>query len=230
MDEIDPQDNHDCGGLPAIDYDAVKHNNIMDNLAIEFEGIEDIVKYVEFNGGMVLPLSLIDGVKCVAILEIDREERCFELTIRANYRNKHLFSGVARNADGICDVEELHKSIGGMLNGLKRLRYSSVINRFVPTDIKKMSFNLLTGRCDAIKAFTNGMKDADNIKLDLNECCVCLQPTIGMLPCDHNICLQCETKLPKTCCPMCRKKYTRTECDCDGCNNDAIEDVDAEED
>jgi len=215
-------DNGDAGGLPTIDYDA---GNKCDDGTFTFEMVEAIIKYVSFNGGFIMPFSKIDGIACVGVIEMDSDMKRFELTIRARFKRLHLFSGIVSNNDGITDVEEMTKSMIGMLTGLKTLKYSSVINRFIPTDIKSMSYNILTGRHDAITAFTNGMKNCDNIQLDLNECCVCLNLTTNMLPCEHNLCLQCETKMPKTECPMCRKKYSRTHCECDDCDV-SIEDVD----
>jgi hypothetical protein len=225
---MDYTDNGDAGGLPTIDYDEKKQDDTQShNGTFTYQMAETIMKYVSFNGGFILPFSKIDGIECVGVMEIDSENKYYELTIRAKFKRLHLFSGIVRNDDGVTDVEKMTKSMIGMLNGLKTLRYSSVINRFIPTDIKTMSYNILVGRNDAITAFTNGMKDADNIKLDLNECSVCLNLTTNMLPCFHNLCLLCETKLPKFNCPMCRKKYSRSDCECDGCCDDAsLEDVD----
>jgi len=223
MGDADYTDNGDAGGLPTIDYDAGVKN---DDGTFTFEMVETILKYVSFNGGFIMPFSQIDGIACVGVLEIDREEKHFEMTIRARFKRLHLFSGIVRNADGVTDVEKMTESMVGMLTGLKTLKYSAVINRFIPTDIKSMSYNILCGRNDAITAFTNGMKNCDNIKLDLNECCVCFTVTTNMLPCCHNVCLQCETKMPKTECPLCRKRYSRTDCDCDGCNDASLEDID----
>lgn len=227
MADVEASDNGD-GGLPTIDYDAKRHNgsNKCEDGSFTYEMVESIIKYVSFNGGFILPLNKIDGVACVGVLEIDTEEHYFQLTIRAKYKRLHLFSGIVRESGGTTDVELMTKSMIGMLDGLKTLKYSGVINRYIPTDLKSMSYNILAGRSDAITAFTNGMKDCDNVKLDLNECCVCLNPTTNLLPCLHNICLKCETQLPKTECPMCRKKYSRTECDCDGCDGATLEDVD----
>lgn len=48
----------------------------------------------------------------------------------------------------------------------------------------------------------------ENIKTTINECCVCLEPTLSFLQCRHHICL------------LCYEKIEFTPCDCDDCDNE----------
>tara|TARA_R110000803_G_scaffold13364_1_gene37695 strand:+ start:3584 stop:4144 length:561 start_codon:yes stop_codon:yes gene_type:complete len=47
----------------------------------------------------------------------------------------------------------------------------------------------------------------EKVKMDFEECCVCLSCTKATLPCNHFLCKQCEgsIKIPK--CPICREYY-----------------------
>jgi len=44
------------------------------------------------------------------------------------------------------------------------------------------------------------------IKLDFEECCVCLEKTTGKTDCKHPICLACLTNLKRPTCLLCREE------------------------
>lgn len=46
--------------------------------------------------------------------------------------------------------------------------------------------------------------DTDKIKLSYDDCCVCLEKTMGKTKCNHHICLACFTNLKNPKCPLCR--------------------------
>ena len=46
--------------------------------------------------------------------------------------------------------------------------------------------------------------ESDKIKLSYDDCCVCLEKTMGKTKCNHHICLACFTNLKKPKCPLCR--------------------------
>ena len=49
---------------------------------------------------------------------------------------------------------------------------------------------------------------SDNVELDYDECCVCLELTTCCIDnCDHYICLKCESRLENSKCPLCRQDY-----------------------
>lgn len=58
-----------------------------------------------------------------------------------------------------------------------------------------------------------------NMKTKNQECCSCMEETKSKTRCGHSICVECESKLSKSSCPMCRKCLCCTEsedeCECD---------------
>jgi hypothetical protein len=58
-------------------------------------------------------------------------------------------------------------------------------------------------------AFISEFKDHDSIKLNIDECCVCYNPTRTITNCGHALCLECISNFPSSSlmleCPLCRQ-------------------------
>lgn len=199
---------------------------------MEHDELQNIIDYVTKNDGFILPLSKICGVGCIAVIEYCKHRDAYELNIRAVFKQHFLFGAVVKKND--CPTRDgLYQAFEAMFKQLGDLRYSHIINRFIPKNsiVTDGKYDILNGRIKATASFATMFEKNEDIDLDVKECCVCLEKTINRLPrCDHNVCLQCETQLKKTVCPMCREKYHRGICDCDECqpqmnDGDDLEDV-----
>lgn len=77
------------------------------------------------------------------------------------------------------------------------LRYNKFYNMF---ELKSMKPKVFENENLVVKC--------DNVEMEYEECPVCLELTTSCIDnCGHNLCLQCETKMSNTLCPMCRQDY-----------------------
>lgn len=82
--------------------------------------------------------------------------------------------------------------------------------------IKNLKFNKQLGRFvdkfnKSDNAFASYFKNNKNIKLKIETCCVCLEPTKTKTGCGHHICIPCWSKIDKSSCPICRQNTNGEE-------------------
>ena len=170
----------------------------------------------------ILPINKIDGVVVSVVarhhtrthMPSNQVKHRIELHVTARYKATFMFGAEIEIEDKIeHDLLNTHRRFYRSLMVLKTIKYSPTINRFfIPKNaddsVSKMD-HILHNRINGNNTITNLLK-CDNIDMDMEDCCVCLVPTISTLNCNHNICLQCESKLVTPVkCPMCRAKYCR---------------------
>ena len=136
-----------------------------------------------------IPISEIDGVKCHVSIEPGRDRSWVRMNIIAYPGDAHA-NQIAHN----------EKEFTEMIDLLKNYKFDKLKNTFV--DGRKKQHDEDFYAC--LKSPT--------IKLDYEECCVCLENTRGKINgCCHPICLSCITHLKKHKCPLCRKKILDDE-------------------
>ena len=170
----------------------------------------------------ILPINKVDGIVVSVVARLhtrthmpsNEKKHRIEIHVTARYKATFMFGAVIDIEDKIeDDLINTHRRFYRSLMMLKTIKYSPVINRFfIPKNadgiVSKMD-RILHNRIDGNNTITNLLK-CDNIDMDMEECCVCLCPTISTLKCGHHVCLSCESKLvTPTKCPMCRAVYDR---------------------
>jgi len=77
------------------------------------------------------------------------------------------------------------------------LSYNKFYNIFELPSIKQKVFE-----------YDNLVVKNDNVEMEYNECCVCLEETMCYIEnCNHSLCLVCETHIKNNLCPLCRQDY-----------------------
>ena len=129
-----------------------------------------------------IPISEIDGVKCQVHMEPCCDRSWVRMNIMAYPGNAHA-NLIAHN----------EKEFNEMIDLLKNYKFDKLKNTFVDGRKKQLGEDFYA----CLKSPT--------IKLEYEECCVCLENTRGKINgCCHPICLSCITHLKKHKCPLCR--------------------------
>ena len=193
---------------------------------------DNLFDYVCEHKSYLVPISKIDGIVCCVMLRhrmttliaSGGEKSRIELHVSARYKD-HFMYGSVFHYTRECEDEIIlaKKKFYKQIMYLNELRYSPNINAYViPTDkisqeelpfSRKMTGDICGN--ETIACILTGPK----ISLSIDECSVCLNKTKSTLPCNHHLCLVCETQLKKTKCPICRGKYHRFSCDCGDCED-----------
>jgi hypothetical protein len=82
---------------------------------------------------------------------------------------------------------------------LPTIEYSKLLGKFVSPIAKETYFQ-------PRKSYDHFIERMKNVKMDYQQCPCCLEPTFAKTKgaCDHHICRECEYKLKRPICPMCR--------------------------
>ena len=182
------------------------------------EEVMDIVETLKAKCGcnhVALPIHSIDGIVCHGILSISRVnegpygpdvtpefKKVVELEIAARYKNDSLY--VKRFPS-----DAKHQDVVDFIKTLSELKYCQTTSRFHHDANEWHSYKE--------KKFIHDLFSdlgTDNMRLDFDDCPVCLESTYTKLPCGHHLCLKCESKMKECKCPQCREKYCRFPC-CD---------------
>lgn len=184
------------------------------------EEVTDIVvslKNMPFGCPMLMPIKSIDGVVCHGSLEIvprfkrgtspPEHQQHVKLEIIARYKSEELYVKVFPE-------EATHQDIIDFIKTIPELKYCHITSRLHHNTTEWRRFHEKKFMHDLFSEIAN-----DNMRVDFGDCPVCLESCYTNLPCGHNICLQCESKLKETSCPQCRAGYARCvcygECDCE---------------
>jgi len=182
------------------------------------EEVMDIVETLKAKCGcnhVALPIHSIDGIVCHGILSISRVnegpygpdvtpefKKVVELEIAARYKNDSLY--VKRFPS-----DARHQDVVDFIKTLSELKYCQTTSRFHHDANECHSYKEKKFIRDLFSEL-----GTDNMRLDFDDCPVCLESTYTKLPCGHHLCLKCESKMKECKCPQCREKYFRFPC-CD---------------
>jgi len=121
------------------------------------------------------------------------------------YESQPLSPHVDIDAYPMLDLQGLEQSIAL----LETVRFSKKLDTFYHGTLPVTYESLFTGK---------------NYTHDFTECCVCLESTQRKLStCKHPLCRECESKLVKPKCPLCRKRFVwipEDESDADSSDED----------
>jgi len=95
---------------------------------------------------------------------------------------------------GIKPFPSTLEGLGRAIADLDTIRFSKCLDRFYVGELPIVYEELFTGT---------------NYTPQYIECGVCLDRTQRLTPCNHSICLECEMKLVKPSCPLCRRTIQR---------------------
>ena len=150
-----------------------------------------------------LPFNKIDGVEVYGYITAPTRVEAYRIYIYIySVYTDHKLYNVLLQKHNNNTMEQVFDEFMVELHRLKTLKYDPADNRFFTHIDEDMTASMAVN-----KFFTT--TDVTNYELKTRECCVCLELTRQRLPCDHYICLKCESSLKKHICPMCRKKYRR---------------------
>jgi hypothetical protein len=193
---------------------------------------DELFDYVCEHKSFQLPITKVDGIVCcvmlrhrmTTLLASGGEKSRIELHVTARYKDRFMYGSVFHYTRE-CEDEIMlaKKKFYKQIMYLNELIYSPNINVFrIPDDKISPEENTFNSKVngticgnETIASILTGSK----ISLSIDECSVCLNKTRSTLPCNHYLCLVCETKLKKTKCPICRGKYHRFSCDCGECED-----------
>lgn len=167
-----------------------------------------LLKTLKKNQLARLPIQSIDGVSTDVLISRDNEGKVLIIHIRSTWSVGYdvYSSRYSLYQKTVSSQEQLDTLFTDIIPTLK---YNKLRNKlYEPED--KFTHHL------CCLALASKVKDTSNkIKLDWENCCVCHDDTICQTSCGHFLCLECDNKLKKKRCPICRnKQYNFFEEEC----------------
>ena len=170
-----------------------------ENMIKTYNNMEPYLKTLMETGRNVeLPIKMIDGI-CVDV----KLCACTHFNSENNSSNALIIFIECNRSTQVLYSKQFHyipNFIVWLCTEYHHLSYNKLADRFCPDTSDNIEYNI-------IKHFPENEK----VKMEFEECCVCLSPTRATLPCDHYLCKQCEgsIKIPK--CPICREYYEHSD-------------------
>ena len=176
---------------------AEQIENNYDNLNSFYTMIDNLSTKPKGYSEKIYLKTIIDeicGLSCFSYISI--YQKSMSLNIEADFtlegRDITLFNQQIRSYDWV-NITDIIMGLVHANKIIKGLKFNKVSGRFVDR------FN----KSDC--TFASYFKTNKNIKLCIENCCVCLEPTKTKTLCVHTICIPCWTKIDKKTCPICRQ-------------------------
>lgn len=188
------------------------------NKAIKMDALFEMIKSIERDGTVVLPIDKIHDIKVYVDIEkkvytrnCDCDEVMYYFHIRDNYyccedRYNYYFKSFEKIKTDI----QIKLMLECCVRFIKNCKVDKLVGMFVideDNNVNVRAFEKLVGL----------FEDMEHVKTSLNRCCVCHDWTHTKLKeCSHPVCLECLIKLeekeceecygddPTMCCDKCR--------------------------